>query len=146
MFSKSCEYGMRAVIYIAKETALGNKPGVKDIASATNSPVAFTSKILQKLTRHHITSSIKGPYGGFYIEEEKTKTIPLSQIVEIIDGNDIYVGCGLGLRECNAQKPCPLHDKFVDIRNNLKTMLETTTLYDLIKSEAGEYKLLQLKR
>jgi Rrf2 family protein len=146
MFSKSCEYGMRAVIYIAKETALGFKPGVKEISKATNSPEAFMSKILQKLTRAGVTSSIKGPYGGFYIDSATTKAVPLSRIVEIIDGDAIYMGCGLGLRECNAEKPCPLHDKFVDIRNSLKNMLETTSIHDLIKSETGDYKILQLKR
>ena len=52
-------------------------------------------------------------------------------IVHAIDGDDIYVGCGLGLKECNANQPCPLHDKFVDIRTDLKNMLENTSLYEL---------------
>ena len=146
MFSKSCEYAMRAVIYIAKQTFLGNKTGVKEIAHATNSPEAFTAKILQKLTKNNIVNSIKGPYGGFLIEESKTQTIKLSEIVKVIDGNQIYTGCGLGLRECNAKNPCPIHHKFIDIRKDLKIMLETTTVYDLIKSETGEDKILQLKR
>lgn len=146
MFSKSCEYALRAVIFIAKETFLGNKPGVKDISQATNSPEAFTGKILQKLIKYNIIVSVKGPYGGFYMNELKTKNVQLSEIVAIIDGDTIYVDCGLGLRECNAEKPCPLHDKFIAIRNSLKRMLETTTVYDLIKSETGVYKQLKLKR
>lgn len=146
MFSKSCEYAMRAVIYIAKQTLLGNKTGVKEIAQATNSPEAFTAKILQKLTKNNIITSIKGPYGGFLIEENKAQTTKLSEIVKIIDGNEIYTGCGLGLRECNSKNPCPIHHKFIDIRKDLKIMLETTTVYDLIKSETGEDRILQLKR
>jgi len=57
--------------------------------------------------------------------------VKLSMIVKAIDGDKIYVGCGLGLKECNAQKPCPLHDKFVDIRNDLSKMLKSTSLYEL---------------
>ncbi|KAB1154669.1 Rrf2 family transcriptional regulator [Tenacibaculum aiptasiae] len=146
MFSKSCEYAMRAILYIAKQSFNGNKTGVKEIAKATNSPEAFTAKILQKLTKNNIVNSIKGPYGGFLISESKSQTIKLSEIVKVIDGNEIYTGCGLGLRECNAKNPCPIHHKFIDIRRDLKTMLETTTIYDLIKSETGENKILQLKR
>ena len=146
MFSKSCEYSLRAVIYIAKQTSLGNKTSVKEIAEATNSPEAFTGKILQKLTKNNIINSIKGPYGGFLIDEKKTKNTKLSEIVKIIDGKQIYTGCGLGLRECNSKNPCPIHDKFINIRNNLKSMLETTTIYDLFKSDTGEDKKLQLKR
>lgn len=146
MFSKSCEYALRAVIYIAKQTSLGNKTSVKEIAKATNSPEAFTGKILQKLTRNNIVNSIKGPYGGFLINEEKTQNTKLSEIVKVIDGNQVYTGCGLGLRKCNAKNPCPIHYKFISIRSDLKSMLETTTVYDLIKSEKGENKIIQLKR
>lgn len=146
MFSKSCEYGLRAVIYIAKQTSLGNKTSVKEIAEATNSPEAFTGKILQKLTKNNITSSTKGPYGGFFISENKTQNTKLSEIVKVIDGNHIYTGCGLGLTQCNALNPCPMHDKFIKIRSDLKSMLESTTIYDLIKSDTGENKIIQLKR
>ncbi|WP_420551166.1 RrF2 family transcriptional regulator, partial [Tenacibaculum aiptasiae] len=95
MFSKSCEYAMRAILYIAKQSFNGNKTGVKEIAKATNSPEAFTAKILQKLTKNNIVNSIKGPYGGFLISESKSQTIKLSEIVKVIDGNEIYTGCGL---------------------------------------------------
>ncbi|MEQ9438678.1 MAG: hypothetical protein RIG62_06500 [Cyclobacteriaceae bacterium] len=47
------------------------------------------------------------------------------------DGDAIYRGCGLGLKECNAQKPCPVHDKFAKIRDDLKEMLENTSIYEL---------------
>ena len=59
------------------------------------------------------------------------KTVKLSAIVSAIDGDQIYSGCGLGLKECDESKPCPLHDKFKDIRNDLKHMLEHTSLHDL---------------
>ncbi|WP_440880866.1 RrF2 family transcriptional regulator [Tenacibaculum sp. C7A-26P2] len=146
MFSKSCEYGLRAIIYIAKQTSLGNKTSVKEIAEATDSPVAFTGKILQKLTKNNIVQSIKGPYGGFLIDEDKTKSTNLSEIVKVIDGNHIYTRCGLGLKECNANSPCPMHDKFINIRSDLKSMLQSTSIYDLIKSNTGKSKAIQLKR
>ena len=45
MFSKACEYGIRATIYIAMQSKEGNRVSLKDIADQTNSPVAFTAKI-----------------------------------------------------------------------------------------------------
>lgn len=51
--------------------------------------------------------------------------------MDAIDGDAIYCGCGLGLKECNAQKPCPEHDKFAKIRDDLKEMLENTSIYEL---------------
>ncbi len=127
MFSKSCEYGLRAVIFIAQQTTQNNKVSLSTISEEINSPQAFTAKILQQLTRNDIVKSIKGPYGGFIIEEEKMNT-RLSEVVSVLDGDSIYTGCGLGLKQCDASSPCPLHFKFVEIRNNLKDMLENTSL------------------
>ncbi|WP_108245071.1 RrF2 family transcriptional regulator [Muricauda brasiliensis] len=131
MFSKACEYGIRAAVYIALQSLDGRRVSVTEIAGEIDSPIAFTAKILQQLTRNNIVHSVKGPTGGFEIERKDMDKVNLSMIVKAIDGDNIYVGCGLGLKECNADKPCPLHDKFVDIRSNLRTMLKSTSLYEL---------------
>lgn len=130
MFSKSCEYGLRAVIYIAQQTSLNKKVSLSNIAEEINSPQAFTAKVLQQLVKHNIIKSIKGPYGGFMIEKENMNT-KLSEVVSVLDGDSIYTGCGLGLKACNAERPCPLHFKFVDIRERLKLMLDQTTLLSI---------------
>ncbi|MCI2229524.1 Rrf2 family transcriptional regulator [Polaribacter sp. MSW13] len=131
MFSKTCEYGLRAVIYIAQQAKTNEKIGITAIADAIDSPQAFTAKILQQLTKNNIVQSIKGPFGGFYIDEQNLQNISLNNIVQVLEGNRIYTGCGLGLHQCNAEKPCPLHFKFIEIRENLKKMLENTTLLEL---------------
>ena len=131
MFSKACEYGIRAAVYIALQSLEGRRVSVNEIAEEIDSPIAFTAKILQQLSKSKIIHSVKGPTGGFEIERTQMDAVKLSMIVYAIDGDEIYVGCGLGLKECNANKPCPLHDKFVDIRTDLRNMLEGTSLYDL---------------
>jgi Rrf2 family protein len=103
----------------------------KEIAEEINSPQAFTAKILQDLVRHHIIKSYKGAYGGFGIEKVDIANIKLSQIVTAIDGDKIYKGCGLGLEICDENHPCPVHDKFKEVREGLKFMLENTSLEEL---------------
>nr|WP_321228407.1 Rrf2 family transcriptional regulator [uncultured Psychroserpens sp.] len=131
MFSKACEYGIRASIFIAKNSYEGKRVSPKKISEEINSPQAFTAKILQVLVKHDIINSVKGAYGGFEIDKKRIATIKLSQIVEAIDGDNIYKGCGLGLEKCNDKHPCPVHDKFISIREGLKTMLENTNLEEL---------------
>lgn len=131
MFSKACEYGIRAVVHIALESQSGVRVSLKEVARAIDSPVAFTAKILQTLASHGIVMSTKGPAGGYELPEAAQKTVMLHRIVEAIDGDNIYNGCGLGLRQCNEDKPCPLHFKFVAIRDDLKNMLQTTTVAEL---------------
>ncbi len=131
MFSKACEYGIRASTYIALQSLEGKRVSLKGIATEINSPVAFTAKILQQLSKNNIVESVKGARGGFEIDRTNIDAIKLSDIVQAIDGDKVYVGCALGLEECNAEKPCPVHDKYAQIRDNLRYMLENTSLYDM---------------
>ena len=65
MFSKACEYGIKAAIFIATKSYEGVRVSPKEIAENISSPQAFTAKILQSLVRHNIVNSVKGAYGGF---------------------------------------------------------------------------------
>ncbi|MBS1488247.1 MAG: Rrf2 family transcriptional regulator [Bacteroidetes bacterium] len=136
MFSKACEYGIKAIIYIATQSLSGTRVKIGDVANNSGSPEAFTAKILGTLTKHNIVNSHTGPYGGFEISSKQMKQVKMRDIVEAIDGDTIFNGCGLGLNECNHEQPCPMHHKFVKVREEIKTMLTTTTIYDL----ATEYK------
>lgn len=131
MFSKACEYGIKAAIYIAEQSLIGRKVSLKDVAKSIESPEAYTSKILQQLVRNNIINSDKGPTGGFSMETQRLEKITLSAIVSAIDGDTVYTGCGLGLKQCNEKKPCPVHNQFKLIRENLKQMLETSTVKSL---------------
>lgn len=131
MFSKACQYGIKASVYIAQQSADGKRVSLKDIAENIDTPVAFTAKILHLLAKDTILNSMKGPTGGFYFEPGKSETVMLSDIVLSIDGDAIYKGCALGFNTCDATRPCPMHHKFIDIRNDLKSMLENTSLYEL---------------
>ena len=131
MFSKTCEYGIRAAIFIASESYQKNRVGLRAIAEKIDSPEAFTAKILQILSKNNIIRSIKGVGGGFEIPKEKMSQIKLSQIVTALDGDRVFTGCGLGLNQCSEDHPCPVHDKFKSIRNELAFMLENTNLEEL---------------
>ncbi|HAY33542.1 MAG TPA: Rrf2 family transcriptional regulator [Ignavibacteria bacterium] len=131
MFSKACEYGIKAAIFITYKSKQGGMVSLSEIAAEIDSPVAFTAKVLQQLTKSKIIDSVRGPAGGFHISQNKAEKIKLSKIVKVLDGDSIYNGCGLGLTKCNDKNPCPIHYQFAEIRSGLKQMLETTSLWDL---------------
>lgn len=120
---------MRAVFFIAHRTAGGGRVGIKEIAAGIDSPEHFLAKILQDLSRRGIVQSAKGPTGGFYMDQQALKR-PLSQVVEAIDGNGIFTGCGLGLQYCSEVNPCPIHHEFKTIRDQIHKMLLNTTIED----------------
>ena len=131
MFSKACEYAIKASIFIAISSYNNKKVSPKEISEEIDSPKAFTAKILQELAKNEIIKSTKGPYGSFEIDKNKISSIKLSKIVKAIDGDSIFKGCGLGLETCDEDHPCPVHDKFKIVRTELRDMLENTNLEQL---------------
>lgn len=127
MFSKSAEYAIRAVFFIAKSSYLGRKVGIKEIASNIDSPEPFLGKILQELSRSGIICSSKGPNGGFYLTEVEMNK-KLSEVIKAIDGDEIFIGCAMGLSQCSEEFPCPLHNEFKAIRTELTRVLNRVSL------------------
>lgn len=138
MFSKTCEYAIRAIIYIYNKSNSGEcKVGIKEIATEIQSPEHFTAKILQLLSRQEIVSSMKGPNGGFYMNAQQGQ-LNLLEIVKAVDGPHIFTGCVLGLSQCDETKPCPIHAQYKPIRDEMKRMLSGTTVENLAtKLEGG---------
>src|SRR5690606_8898081 len=81
MFSKACEYGIKAMIYIATQSLNGQRVKIGEIAEHIDSPEAFTAKVLGALVKNNLLVSVTGPYGGFYIDESTMKKISLAAIV-----------------------------------------------------------------
>ncbi len=106
---------------------------LKAIAKETETPEAFTAKILQKLVHADLIVSTKGPGGGFSVPPVLARRVRLSHIVATIDGDAIYKGCALGLPQCDATQPCLLHDHFLQVREDLRRQLERTSVQDLVK-------------
>ena len=138
MLSKSCIYALRSIIYIGHHGTFKHKLGIKEIANELDLPVHFLSKILQRLVKQDIVQSLKGPNGGFYLNE-KSKEASLLNIIEVIDGLAFFTSCGLGLKECTETHPCPLHNDFKVYRDGLYFMFSEKKISDLIlKIEDGE--------
>lgn len=141
IFSKSCEYGLRAVLYICLKSKNKENIGVKEIAKEIKSPVAFTAKILQSLAKQKIILSIKGPNGGFYINNDKKNQITILQVVEAIEGKDYFDKCVIGLENCSEKKPYPIHAYFITHKKNLKELFSSKTIYDIIENQNGKINL-----
>jgi Rrf2 family protein len=126
IFSKKCEYGLQAVLYLASQSDREVIPA-EEIAYKLYIPKEFVSKILQSLTESGIVNSRKGKSGGFAIAKDPKK-IKLIDIVAAIDGLSIFSSCVLGFPQCNPENPCPLHDKWGKLRSKAYSMLSDETL------------------
>ncbi|HWC53839.1 MAG TPA: Rrf2 family transcriptional regulator [Chitinophagaceae bacterium] len=136
MLSLTCKTGIKAVVYLASKYATGEKAGIKEIADFIHASEHTVGKLLQTLVKEQVICSSKGPNGGFYITE-KQMLQPIINIVEAIDGKQLFEECGLGLSKCSASHPCPLHNDYKIIRDQFKQMCQEKKVSDLRESVKG---------
>jgi Rrf2 family transcriptional regulator, iron-sulfur cluster assembly transcription factor len=147
MLSNTCKYAIRALIYLGKHSEDGTKIGIKKISSDLSIPTPFLGKILQNLVKQKILVSTKGPNGGFGLGK-KAEEISLYDIVKIVDGEDFFKNCLIGLRPCAIhaidEKPCPVHKRFGPIREQLCVFYQETTIGQIKDDMDGIEELIML--
>lgn len=145
MLSKTAEYALRAVIYVALGQASEKKIGIKEIAKELDLPQHFIGKILQNIVRHGLLSSIKGPNGGFSLGKNGDQ-VTIMDIIQVVDGSEAFRKCGLGLKDCSDQHPCPLHHEFKQYREGIRGFFSKKTIKDLVTSiQSGEGFIVNMK-
>jgi Rrf2 family protein len=130
MLSLTCKTAIKAVIFLCSKFDSGQNSGIREIATAIQASEHTVGKLLQTLVKNGVINSIKGPSGGFNISEGQRK-LPIIAIVEAIDGKLVFKECGLGLAQCSAAHPCPIHFEYQESRDMAERIFRTKKVIDL---------------
>ena len=130
ILSQSCEYAIRAVVYIARHEE-AHYVSIGTMSRELNISFHFLTKILQKLSKGGLLVSYRGPRGGIRLAKSASQ-ISVMDIVTCLDGMKLFTKCILGLAECNDRQPCPLHDSWAGHRRELSRDFEKLTIKDLV--------------
>ena len=108
----------------------GFKPGIIEIAKEIDAPLFYTGKIMQRLVKMGFLMSTKGKGGGFYFDLSKPD-LPLKAVIKAIEGPKAYSGCGFGLKSCDDDQHCSLHDQYAPIRASIDKLVSENTVQSL---------------
>jgi len=142
-FSKPTEYAIRAMIYLSLHASEEKKLGLKQIASDLGFPEHYLGKIMQDLAKRNLIQSAKGPHGGFYMEK-KDMEISLLSLIDALEGLQFFNTCGLGLHECNEEKPCPIHKEYQIVKGNFYQLLSQKTICSMREDIENEIAFMDL--
>ena len=139
IYSTTCGYGIHALCRIAslqrERIAAGHggeNVGVGVICEGSELSPPFVSKILHQLARAGLILSSKGRNGGFRLGRP-AHAMRLMDVVEVIDGAEVYRRCAVSsFEKCNDNQPCPQHDSFKPLREQILHYLRHTTIADLV--------------
>jgi Rrf2 family protein len=131
LLSRACEYGIQAVLYLAKHRE-APYVSIKEIAEYNNISLHFLGKILQTLTQKGLLISYKGPRGGVQLARSPEE-ITVLQVVEAIDGLNFFQKCVIGMPTCGDDAPCALHSKWWKIRQEIYDMISSKSIARLLE-------------
>jgi Rrf2 family transcriptional regulator, iron-sulfur cluster assembly transcription factor len=133
IYTKTGEYAIRAILFLARqsEDALVMS---SEVAKREDIPSHYLAKILQRMAKYGYVDSFKGRGGGFKITKLALDSSIL-EIVERIEGPVITLKCVTGLKECSDEHPCPLHDEWSELRDNIHHLISSKS----VRQVAAEY-------
>lgn len=148
IFSRQCEYALRAVLYMSAQSERASQPdggftNIIEMSERLDIPMPFLGKTLQLLVRKKILQSQKGPRGGFKLAKAPDE-VGLFHIVDAIDGSAFLTSCVLGFPECSSKSPCPVHAEWGTLRDSVYQMLANKTIADIAR-EITDSKQLRTK-
>jgi Rrf2 family protein len=135
MLSDTAEYALRATLYIAQHATDGRAVRSDVVAEVLGVPRNYLSKTLHVLAKRGVLTSTRGPLGGFRLAAG-AMALPLIRVVEPFDPFDIRRTCILGRPQCSDVAPCPAHDRWKGIGDQVRGFFRDTTIADLL-SEHG---------
>lgn len=130
--SKSSEYAIRALTYIAQRSDQAEYQLARTMAIELEIPAPFLGKILQPLVTRGILISQRGRNGGFRLAHPHSE-ITLFQVVDAQEHLGRRRQCMLGQSECSDERACPLHSYWKDASESFLAKLANTTLADFVR-------------
>jgi Rrf2 family protein len=144
MISKKTKYALKAMEYLALNSN-GRPVLIAELAAAENIPRKFLEFILLSLRKGDLLTSKIGKGGGYRLARDPAD-ITIGSILRILEGGFSLVHCldGNGSKQCedgNDPSCCGIHLVMVEMKKSITSILETTTLADIILKKDSANKL-----
>lgn len=129
MFSQTVEYSLRAVVFLAQQGPTPQK--TNDIASSTQVPAAYLSKVLQGLRAKDIVRLQRGVGGGVTLARPPEE-LTILDVVNAVEPIQRIKTCPLKLQS-HGVNLCALHRRMDDAMMEMERAFGSTTLAELLQ-------------
>lgn len=132
MFSRTSEYALRAVAFLAKDPQ--SPQTALQTAQGTKVPLRYLSKVLQSLGKAGILRGQRGKNGGFTLARP-TDRISMLDVINAIDPIQRIKHCPLGLP--SHLNLCPLHRRLDQATEMIIQALGNSSIAEILAEKGG---------
>jgi len=136
--STRARYGTRALLDIALYWG-GEAVLMKDIARRQCISLPYLQHLISPLVEGGIIKSTRGVGGGVWLAKSPEK-IKLNEVVQLLEGSIAPAECINKPEVCSRAKLCATRDIWGELNRAIETVLESTTLQDLVEQQRNKSK------
>jgi len=125
--SKKAQYGLRAMVYLAKHSSKEKVCPLKEISEKEDIPFDFLEKIISELQEAGLVEAKKGVQGGYFLTLLPEK-ITTGEVVRVLEST-VPVSCA----GCQMARICSTKNVWEKVQDSVDSTLDSMTLADLIK-------------
>jgi len=129
-FSTTVRYGTRALVELAAAYP-DRAVSVREVGQRQNISPKYLEHILQALKAAGLVQVVRGKRGG-YVLGRPPRSITLKEMYERLVGSLAPVDCVDCPDSCSMHDICPTRDTWVEVKEAVETVLERTTIQDLL--------------
>lgn len=129
--AKSVEYALLALRYISRK---GDSASAKEISEKLNIPYDLLAKILQKMCKKNLITSVQGTKGGYFLNKEFSK-VSLNEIILALEDRIQLTDCMVenpNREACQRFDDCCLVTPMNKMQDKIVALFENTYLDEII--------------
>jgi Rrf2 family protein len=129
--SSRCEYGLRAMVYLAGHDD-GRPVPLPEIAAGESIPAPFLERILARLREGGLVKATRGVSGGYQLARPASD-VAVGDVVTVLEGPLSLVGCVPDDGACDRAESCASRVVWRRLDSAISGALNSITLDDLTR-------------
>jgi Rrf2 family protein len=126
-------YGLRALLDLAVHQGEGMVL-LKDIARRQEVSLPYLEHLITPLIAGGLVKSTRGARGGVLLLKPPAE-VKLTEVVQLLEGSIAPVDCVNDPRVCSRSASCVTRDIWMQIKDAIIQVLDSTTLQDLVERQ-----------
>jgi Rrf2 family cysteine metabolism transcriptional repressor len=128
--STRTRYGIRAMLQLAQNYGKGPLQ-LKIIARDQEISVKYLEQLMTVLKAAGFVKTVRGNNGGYVLAKTPSQ-IKISDCFDCLEGPLITTECVNNKKSCSRNSDCVTRLLWAEVQNAVRTILESTTLQDLV--------------
>jgi Rrf2 family protein len=136
--SAKADYAVRAMVELAALDASESEPAKgEQVADAQGIPMRFLENILGELRQNGLVHSRRGADGGYWLGRPADR-VTIGEVIRAVEGPLATVRSERPDELALSGSAEPLRDVWMALRSNVREILDSVTLADVVEGELPE--------